>query len=307
MKNNISIIWDFDGTLTPQDSTTEVIKSFVKDTDKFWDMVKEISGTKSKKPVSSISTSDAPVWMYILSELAKDDQGRLIALNKEGMKKLIAHKIKFYPEVCNFLEKIKNLSSEDVCKKNNISIYHFIITAGLEGLVRSVFEYNNSHKLITAFFGCRYRYSQLKSNNGKIEYKNIPMYCMDKTTKTRALFEICKGCFLPNSKYEVDDLVPKEKEWCPFENMIYIGDGETDIPAFSLVKSRRGLSIGVFDKDAFEEGIEKKAKNIKKGKRIDLFVPADFSLKGELFKFIKSRCYQIAKRYEAHTNKVLKN
>ena len=66
---------------------------------------------------------------------------------------------------------------------------------------------------------------------------------MDKTTKTRALFEICKGCFLSTSEYKVDDLVSKEKEWCPFENIIYIGDEDTDIPVFSLVKSRRGMTI----------------------------------------------------------------
>ena len=75
---------------------------------------------------------------------------------------------------------------------------------------------------------------------------------MDKTAKTRALFEICKGCFLSDAKYKVDDLVPKGKEWCPFENMIYIGDGDTDIPAFSLVKSRRGMTIGVYNPDPKE-------------------------------------------------------
>ena len=296
MKNNIAIIWDFDGTLTPQDSTAKFIEIFlqknrsfgIKD---FWKMVNQISGTHSSKPMNSISTSDAPVWMYMLSELARDFEGQRIALNKEGMKKLIAHKIKLYPEVFNFLRKIKNLSSEKFYKENNISIHHFIITAGLKDLVHSVLEYNNSRGLIEKIFGCKYYV--LKNRDEEIQ--NIPIYCMDKTTKTRALFEICKGCFLSNSKYVVDDLVPAEEEWCPFENMIYIGDGDTDIPAFSLVKSRRGLSIGVFDPDKKPQG-----ENIRKGKRIDLFAPADFSDNGELYNFIKSRCYHIAKRYEAH-------
>ena len=120
---------------------------------------------------------------------------------------------------------------------------------------------------------------------------------MDKTTKTRALFEICKGCFLPDAEYKVDDLVPKEKEWCPFGNMIYIGDGDTDIPAFSLVKSRRGMTIGVYNPEESEENIIKKAKNITKGKRLDLLTPANFDCNKELFQFIKIRCEQIAKRY----------
>lgn len=130
--------------------------------------------------------------------------------------------------------------------------------------------------------------------------RNISIYCMDKTAKTRALFEICKGCFLPNAEYTVDSYVPKEKEWCPFENMIYIGDGNTDILAFSLIKSRKGISIGVFD--PFLSGDERntKAYDMRKGERLDLFTPANFEEKGELFEFIEMRCQQIAKRYETY-------
>ena len=94
-------------------------------------------------------------------------------------------------------------------------------------------------------------------------------------------------------------MVSAEKEWCPFENMIYIGDGDTDIPAFSLVKSRRGMTVGVFNPEESEDTRLKKAKNMRKGKRIDLFTPANFAVDGELFKFIKIRCNQIAKRYAA--------
>ncbi|MCZ0931651.1 MAG: hypothetical protein OXJ52_00640 [Oligoflexia bacterium] len=82
--------------------------------------------------------------------------------------------------------------------------------------------------------------------------------------------------------------------------MIYIGDGDTDIPAFSLVKSRRGMTIGVYNPGEAKENIMKKAKNITKGKRIDLFTPANFQSDEELFHFIKIRCEQIAKRYEAY-------
>ena len=46
--------------------------------------------------------------------------------------------------------------------------------------------------------------------------------------------------------------------------------------------------------------ITNKAENMKKGKRIDLFTPANFEYDEELFRFIKIRCEQIAKRYEAH-------
>ena len=299
---NISIVWDFDKTLTSMDSTTELIKIFLKDSsikdssiNKFWEQVKVISGTQSNKPTDSISTSDAPVWMYMLSGLSKDLENNPIGLDKSSIKKLIAHKITLYPKVLDFLQKIKNLPEKDLYPKNNIEIHHFIITAGLADLVSSVFEYQNSSGLIKAIFGCRYN---VIGEDRRIQ--NVPIYCMDKTTKTRALFEICKGCFLPGASYTVDDLVPEEKEWCPFENMIYIGDGDTDIPAFSLIKSKKGMTIGVFDPSLSTEARDKKSGNMRKGKRIDLFTPARFEEGGDLYKFIQMRCQQIAKRYEAH-------
>ena len=296
--NNISIVWDFDKTLTPQDSTTELIRYFLgNETQDFWNEVKTISGVDSKAPIDSISTSEAPVWMHLLLEIAiyRDSENK-IELNEKQFSNLIAHKIEFYSDVPKFLEETKNLSNKTPFKENNIKIHHFIITAGLQDLVSSVFKHHKSYDFIKEIFGCRYK--TIKNTEGLVE-KNIPIYCMDKTTKTRALFEICKGCFLPDAEYKVDDLVPREKEWCPFENMIYIGDGDTDIPAFSLVKARRGMTIGVYNPKESKKNIMKKTKNITKGKRLDLLTPANFELNQELFNFIKIRCEQIAKRYEA--------
>ena len=213
-----------------------------------------------------------------------------------GIKKLIAHKIALYPKILDFLKKIKNLSEQDIYKKNKIEIHHFIITAGLTSVASSVFKHHNASNLIKKIFGCRY--NVVTKGSLKI---NIPIYCMDKTAKTRALFEICKGCFLPDADYTVDDLVTEADEWCPFENMIYIGDGDTDIPAFSLIKSRKGMTIGVFDSKLSKRTRNKLAKNMRKGKRIDLFTPTNFKENAELYQFIQMRCRQIAKRYEAHT------
>ena len=296
MTNNISIIWDFDKTLTPHDSTTELIHFFTgHSTQQFWEKVKKISGVDA----DSISTSDAPVWMYLLSEMAVHPTTKnKIALDEARFGTLIADKIKFYPNALCFLKKIKFLSFEELYKQNNIEIHHFIITAGLEDLVSSIFKLHKSDSLINKIFGCKYK--TVEGLDARQEEKNIPIYCMDKTAKTRALFEICKGCFLPTPPYKVDDLVPEEDEWCPFENMIYIGDGDTDIPAFSLVKSRKGMTIGVYNPNESVNNVANKAENMKKGKRIDLFTPANFEETGELFHFIKIRCEQIAKRYEAH-------
>ena len=94
-KPKISIIWDFDKTLTPHDSATELIRVFIGNkTKEFWGGVKKISGVDSKIPVDSISTSEAPVWMYLLSEMTESSEGDKIALDEIYLRKMVAaHKI----------------------------------------------------------------------------------------------------------------------------------------------------------------------------------------------------------------------
>ena len=76
-------------------------------------------------------------------------------------------------------------------------------------------------------FGCRYTVTD-PNDFKKDNPESIPVFCLGKTVKTRALFEIAKGSFskdMPVDK-QVNDL-----EY-PFTNMIYIGDGPTDVPVF---------------------------------------------------------------------------
>ena len=293
--NCISIIWDFDGTLTAQDSTTDLIQRLSPKSNMtaFWKEVKKISGVNA--PVDSISTSETPAWMHILSEMANRNSIPLGENLNKFVLMAFAKRIKLYPKVFECLEKIKGFSEDSIYKRNNIKIHHFIITAGLQDLVLSIFEYNGNRNLIREIFGCKYH-----TRKRDKEIINIPIYCMDKTTKTRSLFEINKGCFLPKTKKDVDDLVSYNKEWCHFEDMIYIGDGDTDIPAFSLVKSRGGMTIGVYNPKLEDSKIKKKTEKMKAGKRIDLVTKADFSLNGKLYKAIETKCTQIADRYDSY-------
>ena len=302
-QNNISIVWDFDGTLTGQDSTSEVIKIFfgkkciqkkIKD---FWEEVKTISRVKgAHKRINSISTSESPAWMYKLAEFANEFN---LSLDKEFDRvflSLCSERIELYKNVLPFLQRVRLLSEKSIFKKNNIQIHHFIITAGLEDLITLFFKSKGEENLIRKVFGCQYYsevYEEIYKGEKTYHIENIPIYCMDKTTKTRSLFEINKGCFIPKLKRDVDTLIPPDKEWCPFENMIYIGDGDTDIPAFSLVKSRKGMAIGV------HKPKKKKNSKITKGKRIDLLTSADFSFTKKLYKAIEARCLYIADRYNS--------
>ncbi len=116
--------------------------------------------------------------------------------------------------------------------------------------------------------------------------------------KTRSLFEISKGSFEDKNK-SVNIRVAEESRWAPFENFIYIGDGDTDVPALSLVRSQGGLGVAVYNPNSTKEAVDKRLRQMRLDKRADLITSANFDANGELFEFMRVRCIQIAQRYRA--------
>ena len=83
-------------------------------------------------------------------------------------------------------------------------------------------------------------------------------YVLDNTTKTRAIFEINKGV---NKFPEIDvnSNIPREDRRIPFHNMIYIADGPSDVPVFSLVNQNGGRTFAVYEsgsQQGFAQAVE---------------------------------------------------
>lgn len=288
---NIAIVWDFDGTLSPDDSTTKTVEILDGDKpgDEFWSYIKSLRGDKRKPSWEHVLASDAPIWMYSLSRLAFKKK---VPLNAEFFREFVLPSIKTYPKVITFLQKIKSLENVEDFRNVKLQIHHFVITAGLKELVEQVFPKN----LVTWTFGCRYTVTAYEGH--KDEPESIPVFCMDETVKTRSLFEISKGSFSDPSK-QVNTRVEEKNLWAPFKNVIYVGDGPTDVPALSLVRDKGGLGIAVYNSSLDLADINRKQKQMRLDKRADLITPADYSLSGELYKYLKTRCIQIRQRYEA--------
>ena len=285
---NIGIAWDFDGTLSPHDSTTTTIE-VLGGPDDFWSTVKSLRGDQRRPKWEHVLASDAPIWMYSLSLLAAK---RRIPLNAEFFKHFVLPRIELYKGVHEFLQQIRDLQKTKAFRDVGLEIHHFVITAGLKDLVELAFPSG----LITWTFGCRY--SVVVHAGHEDEPESVPVFCVDETMKTRSLFEISKGSFLDPAK-SVNTRIREDNYWAPFRNLIYIGDGDTDVPALALVRSKGGAGIAVFNPASSREGVNKKLKNMRLDRRADLITKADFSTRGELFDYLKTRCIQIRQCYEA--------
>ena len=118
--------------------------------------------------------------------------------------------------------------------------------------------------------------------------------------KTRALFEISKGTFIDPDKKNVNNFVSEYELWASFKDMVYIGDGFSDVPALSLVRKNGGTGIVVYDPAKKMEDVlaEKGYQKISNDSRCDLITKADFSKNGELYKYIENCCKRILARYQ---------
>ena len=122
--------------------------------------------------------------------------------------------------------------------------------------------------------------------NGKAVW---PKLTVNYTNKTQFLFRINKGVLDVWEDEKLNAFVPEDERRVPFKNMIYIGDGLTDVPCMRLVKANNGQSIAVFHKRKKEIAAQLLAEN-----RVDFITEANYSKNSELDGIVKTIIEKIA-------------
>lgn len=237
-KHTIALVFDFDDTLVP-DSTTMLLKSRGVDPEDFW--------IHRLKPL--IQDGWDPVHGYLKLLLDLTERGQpLEGLTLKDLNQF-GQTLDPYPGLPQFFSEVKKLIVE-ASSMADVGVEFYIISGGLEDIIRGCRKISRH---MTGIWGCRLA-SAKKGGPVRFIKRTISF-----TEKTRYLFEINKG--LQQSKTDknpmlVNKHVPEEKRRIPFRNMIYVGDGLTDIPCFSLVSKNNGLSFGILQRD--EHGAAKR-------------------------------------------------
>jgi 2-hydroxy-3-keto-5-methylthiopentenyl-1-phosphate phosphatase len=179
--------------------------------------------------------------------------------------------LKFFPGVKDWFSRINKIGDE-----LEVQIEHYIISSGL----REIIEGSRIFKNFREVFACEFYYDV---NGVACWPKNVVNY----TTKTQFLFRINKGILDISNDNDLNKYTPEDERPIPFRNMIYIGDGYTDVPCMKLVKANGGYSIAVY-----KEAEKDKVNELLTDNRVNFLAPADYSEKSELENLIR---YMICK------------
>ncbi|MGI9114908.1 MAG: haloacid dehalogenase-like hydrolase [Chthoniobacterales bacterium] len=222
-QNTIAIVYDYDQTLSPSYMQDEVVfPTFGIKGESFWRRCSEL--------VRDHGYDNELAYMKVLL-----DQLGMDRPTNEELKKLGAN-LNFYEGLPEMFEEFREglLKTEYVA--HGISVEHYIISSGMKALI----DGSRLAPFVRAVFGCEFA----EDEQGRITF---PKRVISHTQKTQYLFRINKG-FLDMSQ-DVNDHMDAEIRPIPFSNMIYIGDGPTDVPCFTVMKKNGGQAIAVYNPD----------------------------------------------------------
>ena len=107
---------------------------------------------------------------------------------------------------------------------------------------------------------------------------------MDFTAKTQYLFKIQKGIFSSRDAEKVNESLADEAKRIPFTQMIYFGDGETDVPSMKLVNMFGGNAIAVFDPSSPRK--KETARKLLRQGRVNFITPASYTKDSRTFRLV---------------------
>ena len=248
---DVALVYDFDGTLSPGNMQEfGFVQAVGKDPTQFWEKVVEMA--------TENDASGILCYMYLMLQEAKASQ---ISLKRDSFRRFGAQ-VELYNGVREWFEMINEYG-----KTIGLNIKHYINSSGLKEMI----EGTSIAKEFENIYACSFLY-----NVDGIAY--WPAVAVDYTTKTQFLFKINKGIREVNDNKRINEYVAKEDRPIPFERMIYFGDGETDVPSMSVVKSQGGHAIAVYG-DLKKKATAQKLIN---ENRVDFMCKADYSEGGDI-------------------------
>lgn len=269
-QNIIGIVYDYDQTLSPTYMQDEVLfPKFGINPAEFWKRCKEL--------VEEDGYESELAYLKAMIDYLEMDGPSNADLEKLG------EGLKFFPGLPEMFVELEDLLTDEH-RAMGVKIEHYIVSSGIKALLEGSRLKSHTKEI----FGCEFA----ENSAGRISF---PRRVISHTAKTQYLFRINKGMLDPNE--DVNDHMPDELRPIPFPNMIYLGDGPTDVPCFTVMKRFGGHSIAVYNPDDKSRTSFRKAFQLSGvAGRIKHIAPADYREGSHLRLILEETILEIASR-----------
>ncbi len=247
-RNTLAVVYDFDGTLTPQPMQEYTVLPELGITGRaFWD---EVNAEVARTGGDSILT-----YMRLLVEKIEHNKAHL---SRDALRELAAG-IKYYPGVESWFDRLNTYVRDK--SGGHVQVRHYIISAGLSEILEGVSIKHHFARI----YASQYYFDHH-------EAARFPTIVINDTGKTQYHFRINKG--REDAQETINEYMPEGERPIPFQHMLYLGDGLTDVPCMTVVKNYGGFAVAVH-KPRNRASITV-CRNLVDANRIDFYAPADF-------------------------------
>ena len=301
-QNIIAMVWDCDKTLISSYMQDPLFRHFDVDGGKFWQEVNALKAYYGRQGISV--NSDTSYLNHILTYVKA---GLFKGLNN-AMLREFGKELKFYPGLPQFFGEVKSLINDDEkYKAFDIRLEHYVVSTGFAETIRG----SAIAPFVDGIYGCEFieapaqpgyleSVGDVSSATAGISNATTPApseisqiaSALDNTSKTRYLFEINKGSNKYPETIDVNSSIARESRRVPFENMVYIADGPSDVPAFSILNYNGGSTFAVYPKGDVKAFRQVDA--LRRDNRVQMFGEADYETASQSWLWLTEKVRAIA-------------
>jgi hypothetical protein len=245
-QNVVAFIWDFDRTLIPDNMQGPLFEFYGVDEGSFWEEVNGLVGFHAER--GEVLSRDMAYLLHILEYTAS---GAFKGLSNQKLKELGADLVPV-PGIPEFFESVRQRAADvPAYAKENISVEHYVVSTGLRPMIEGSLVYGHLDGVWASSFvehaaGEGYgEHLNFADDPGETSIRHVGDF-VGNTTKTKAIFEINKGVNV-NPGIDVNAQMTEDQRRVPLRNMVYIADGPSDVPVFSILNKAGGKTLGVYN------------------------------------------------------------
>ena len=270
-QNIIAIVYDYDQTLSPTYMQDEaVFPVFGINPASFW--------AKCGELVKDQGYDNELAYMKVLLDCLEMDRPTNAKLRELGKN------LTFYKGLPEMFEEFRSGLLTPEHEVHGIVVEHYIVSSGIKVLI----EGSRLAPFIRKIFGCEFAVD----SHDRITF---PKRVISHTQKTQFLFRINKGMLEMDE--DVNDHMAPALRPVPFENMVYVGDGPTDVPCFTVMRRNGGQAIAVYNPEDPTRASFKKCYQLSThADRVKNIAPSDFRRGSHLRLLLEEMVGEIADR-----------